>query len=78
MKWNRVRLTTGSSAKRLRIIQLLGATSQAATRQLPRSCLLTTHSLAASVRDFLRIDEIIADAFVSRVNLMLLRIVEPK
>jgi hypothetical protein len=45
---------------------------------MPRSCLLTTHWLAAGVREFLRIDAMIAVAFVSRVNFMLLAIVEPK
>ena len=43
---------------------------------MPRSCLLTTHSLAAGVRAlFERIDEMRADASVARVNLVLLRIV---
>jgi hypothetical protein len=50
--------------------------AEATTRQMPRSCLLATHSLAAGVRAlFERIDEMRADARVARVNLVLLRIV---
>ena len=43
---------------------------------MPRSCLLTAHSLAAGVRAlFERIDEMRADASVVFVNLALLRVV---
>ena len=49
---------------------------EAATRHMPRSCLLTAHSLAAGVRGlFERIDEMRADASVVFANLALLRVV---